>query len=201
MSQNTQIKLSPQQLNKNRQDFLDILQNTQRLPLPKQFYCFLDSGDFWTAPASTRFHDSHEGGLVVHSLKVYEHLTILNYQQMLGFSEDSIAKTALFHDICKINFYKKSYRNKRLEDGRWIRMESYDIDDELPLGHGEKSVAILLAHQVPLTQEEMLAIRWHMGGFDASARDYAAGMALSSAMSKSKLVTALHLADMMATWL
>lgn len=193
---------SKEKLLQNKIDFLDILTRcTPEIDPDGKFYHFLELSDFFTAPASTRYHESYDGGLVEHSLNVYKHLTHLNYQQLLGYSDSSIAKTALLHDICKANFYRRAYKNKKLEDGQWIRTLSWEVNDQLPLGHGEKSVTILLVHGVPLTDEEMLAIRWHMGGFDASARDYAGGQALSGAMSQSKLVTALHIADMMSVWL
>jgi len=197
-----QTKLSPQQLQQLKTDYLEILNNTTTdAVVPKQMYNFLELSDFYTAPASTKYHNSYEGGLLNHSLKVYEHLVHLNYQKMLGLEEGSIAKTALFHDVCKVNFYRKTIRSRRMEDGTWQRVQIYEVEDQLPMGHGEKSVIILLNQSVKLTEEEALAIRWHMGGWDASAQNFAGGQALSNAFGKYKLVAALHLADMMATWL
>jgi len=200
MSTNLSSSLSLQQRQSNKKHFAGTLARTNP-NIPDAFYHYLELSDFYKAPASTQYHQDYEGGLVEHSLMVYEKLMQLNYQYLLGYPDSTISKVALLHDICKVDFYKRSRRNKRLEDGTWVRMDSWEVDDHLPLGHGEKSVIILLQHKVPLDEEEMLAIRWHMGGFDASARDYAASRALSNAMGQSKLVTALHLADMMAVWL
>jgi len=192
------MALSPMQLQQNREDFLDIIQNTWEKE-PKQLKQFLDDSDFWEAPASTKYHEAYEGGLVEHSLKVYEHLTMLNYHHFLGFSDETISKTALFHDLCKANFYRRSQRSKRTEEGRWYRTVIYEVNDQFPAGHGEKSVTILLVLGVPMTEEEILAIRHHMGAWDASG--FGQEQALTASMTKSKLVTALHLADMMAVWL
>ncbi len=195
------MSLSPQQLQQNRTDFLDIMRNTTKISKMSPIMTFLDDSDFWEAPASTKYHEAYEGGLVQHSLKVYEHLSMLNYNNFLGFDDESIAKTALFHDLCKVNFYRKARKNKKMEDGRWITVEAYEVNDELPLGHGEKSLFLLVHHGVELTQEEALAIRWHMGAWDQSTRDFGASQALTGAMNQSKLVTALHIADMMSVWL
>lgn len=184
----------------NRDEFLTTLE-TLAPEVPDEFLNFLDDSDFFRAPASTKYHEAYEGGLLQHSLNVYERLAQLNYQYLLGFPDNTIAKVALFHDVCKANFYKREMRNKKLEDGRWVRTEVWAVDDQFPIGHGEKSVTILLQHGVPLTEEEILAIRWHMLGFDICAGTYAGGLALSSAMNKSTLVTALHIADLMSVWM
>lgn len=183
----------------NKQYIIELLQRSAS-DIPEKFYHFLELSDFFQAPASTQYHQAYEGGLAEHSLLVYKHLMHLNYQHLLGCSDSTITKVALLHDVCKAGFYKRARKNRKLEDGTWVRIESWDVDDQLPLGHGEKSVIMLLQHGVPLTEEEALAIRWHMGGFDASARDYGASRALSNAMGQSRLVTALHVADMMSTW-
>ena len=188
------------QRQKDQEDFVDILSSTAK-DIPDAFFTYLDESDFFSAPASTKFHDAQEGGLVHHSLCVYETLATLNYQYLLGFSDSTVAKTALLHDICKVGFYRRTMKNTKMTDGRWVKTEVWEIKDGLPLGHGEKSVIVLLSHGVPLTEEEQLAIRWHMGGFDDTARSFAGSQALSSAMGISKLPTALHIADMMSVWL
>lgn len=196
------MSLSPQQLKQNQDEFEDILRSTTTLDeVPEELYTFLKQSDFYRAPASTQYHESYEGGLVQHSLDVYEQLLHLNYIKILGLPESSIAKTALLHDACKAEFYKRARRSRPLEDGRWVRVETYEVCDQLPLGHGEKSVIVLLQHGVKLTDEEALAIRWHMGSYTMGATDYIGAQTLSNAMGKSKLIVALQLADMMATWL
>ncbi len=182
---------------RNRDNFLDIL--TYTVPdIPGTFLTFLEKSDFFTAPASTQYHEAYEGGLAKHSLKVYENLAQLNYLHFLGFPDDAIAKVALLHDICKISFYTKKLKNVKLEDGRWVRTEAWSIKDGLPLGHGEKSLAVLLQQQVVLTEEEQLAIRWHMGRWDDAANGYGGLQSLNAAMNKTKLVTALQIADVMS---
>ena len=126
------------------------------------------SCDFFTAPASTRYHGSHEGGLVEHSLNVYDclhqYLDRERVKEVYGmhYSEESIAIAALLHDVCKINFYKAGTRNVKDENGVWQKVPTYEIDDKLPYGHGEKSVYILSGY-MRLTREEAFAIRYHMG--------------------------------------
>ncbi|MBQ9773039.1 MAG: HD domain-containing protein [Clostridia bacterium] len=130
---------------------------------------FLTNGsDFFTAPASTRYHGAYEGGLLEHSLNVYDCLCdILARPRMkelygIEYSDESIAIASLLHDVCKVNFYKTSYRNVKDETGRWVSAPYYTIEDTLPYGHGEKSVYIVSAY-MRLTRDEAFAIRYHMG--------------------------------------
>ena len=128
----------------------------------------LNGSDFFTAPASTRYHGAHEGGLVEHSLNVYDCLKDMmdrpRMKEVYGieYPEESIAIAALLHDVCKVNFYKTSYRNVKDETGRWQSVPYYTIEDTLPYGHGEKSAYIVSAY-MRLTRDEAFAIRYHMG--------------------------------------
>lgn len=162
---------------------------------------WLESSDFFTAPASTKFHGCHEGGLLQHSLNVYD--CLVKCVDAAGLTDDiqadSVALVALLHDVCKVNFYKKGFRNvKNEETGQWERKEIYQIEEKFPCGHGEKSV-IILQNFLRLTTDEIYAIRAHMGGFDTSVEggDYFIG----KIFEKSKLAFLLHLADMSATYL
>ena len=111
-------------------------------------YLLSDASDFFTAPASTRYHGAYEGGLLEHSLNVYDCLCDImkrpriKEQYGIEYSDESIAIVALLHDICKINFYKVSFRNAKNAEGRWESVPYYTIEDSLPYGHGEKSVYI-----------------------------------------------------------
>ena len=131
-------------------------------------YLLSPSSDFFTAPASARFHSSYEGGLVDHSINVYECLTsYLNAprtKEIMGtsYSEESIAIVALLHDLCKIGVYKKGFRNVKDEKGAWQRVDTFEYEDQMPYGHGEKSVYIISGY-MRLTSEEAFAIRYHMG--------------------------------------
>ena len=127
---------------------------------------FLEDSDFFTAPASTRYHGSHPGGLVEHSINVYEclcdYMARPRVKELYGmnYSEESIAIVSLLHDICKTNFYVETTRNVK-EDGVWKTVPYYSIDDKLPYGHGEKSVYMVSAY-IKLTRDEAFAIRYHM---------------------------------------
>ena len=129
---------------------------------------FLEKSDFYTAPASTRYHLACEGGLLQHSLNVYDCLVdILNRPRVkelygIQYSDESIAIAGLLHDICKVNFYKTSFRNVKDETGKWVSAPYYTIEDNLPYGHGEKSVYIVSGF-MRLTRDEAFAIRYHMG--------------------------------------
>ena len=132
---------------------------------------YLDSpaSDFFTAPASTKFHNNVPGGLLSHSLNVYDCL-VSYYKserrtQLFGLSDvsdETLAVVALLHDICKVNVYKESKRNVKDESGVWRQVPYYEFKDELPYGHGEKSVYVISGF-MRLSREEAFAIRYHMG--------------------------------------
>ncbi len=163
-------------------------------------YLLSKSSDFFTAPASTRFHGSHEGGLVEHSLNVYDCLHhYLNRERVhevygLNYDEESIAIVSLLHDVCKINCYKPGTRNVKDEHGVWHTVPTYEYEDNLPYGHGEKSVYILSGY-MRLTREEAFAIRYHMG-FAGTEDERNVG----KAFAMYPLSFALSVADMEATY-
>ena len=156
--------------------------------------------DFFTAPASTRFHGAYEGGLAEHSLNVYKCLRdYLNREKVknefgLEFKDDSIAVVALLHDICKTNVYKISMRNTKDDNGQWIKVPFYQYDDKLPYGHGEKSVYIISSF-MKLSRDEAFAIRYHMG-FSGEENKNTVG----NALDMFPLALALNSADMEATF-
>lgn len=161
------------------------------------------SSDFFTAPASARYHSAYEGGLCEHSINVYE--CLVNYLNRdvcrekygLNYSEESIAIVALLHDLCKMNIYKVSYRNAKNEAGVWERVPYYEFDDQLPYGHGEKSV-YMISPFMKLSREEAFAIRYHMGF--SNVENQMATNSVSKAFEMYPLAFALSTADMEATY-
>lgn len=152
----------------NQERFMQIFQEKITREGADKLLDFLVKSDFFTAPASTRYHGAHEGGLLEHSLNVYDCLVdILSRPRMkelygIEYSDESIAIAGLLHDICKVNFYKTSFRNVKDETGKWVSAPYYTIEDNLPYGHGEKSVYIVSGF-MRLTRDEAFAIRYHMG--------------------------------------
>ena len=163
---------------------------------------WLITTDFFTAPASSKFHSAYEGGLCEHSINAFNrYVKILKMEYGEDFekkiSMESVAIIALLHDVCKVNFYKTEYRNVKV-DGQWTQVPYYSIEDTLPYGHGEKSVYIISGF-MRLTREEAMAINWHSGGFDDRVRGGSFGM--SQAYYKFPTAMLFHSADMMATYL
>lgn len=182
----------------NKQEFLDIYNKYVSRAGSKEFLEWLLKTDFFTAPASSRFHCACEGGLVLHSLNVYHTLRERYFEEDKD-NEESFAICALLHDLCKAQFYKVSTRNvKNDATGQWEKVPYYSVEDAFPYGHGEKSV-FLIERFMRLKTSEAMAIRWHMGGFDEAARS--GGFALSNAFDKYPLAVKLHLADLESTYL
>ncbi|MBQ5320137.1 MAG: HD domain-containing protein [Oscillospiraceae bacterium] len=185
-----------------KEEFLEIYRNNiTREGADKLLeYLLSDKSDFFTAPASTRFHGAYEGGLLEHSLNVYhclkDYLSRERAKDVYGmnYSEETIAIAALLHDICKVNFYKVDYRNAKNDKGQWEKVPYYAIDDKLPYGHGEKSVYIITGF-MRLSREEAFAIRYHMG---FSANDDPNQVGKSFEMFP--LAFALSVADMEASY-
>ncbi len=179
-----------------KEEFISLLRSTNREGI-EEVIQFLEKSDFYKAPASTRFHGSFEGGLLEHSMKVYEILKhkVKNSVLDLNVSDDTLIIIALLHDICKVNFYKVDYRNAKNERGEWEKVPYYTVDDTIPYGHGEKSV-MMITEYMKLTVEEKYCIRWHMG-FTEPKEAY---NTLGQAFKKFPLALILHEADLEATY-
>ena len=149
---------------------------------------------------SIRYHGSYEGGLVEHSLNVYhclvDYLARPRTKELYGmdYSDETVALVALMHDICKVNFYAVDYRNAKNEQGVWEKVPYYTIRDEMPYGHGEKSV-YMLSGFLRLSREEAFAIRYHMGFSGPEDRNQ-----IGRALELFPLALALNVADMEASY-
>lgn len=186
-----------------KEEYVSLFADTIKREGSDRLLAYLQSNtsDFFTAPASTRFHGSYEGGLVEHSLDVYDCLKdYLGRQRVkelykLNCSDETIAIVSLLHDFCKINIYKTGKRNVKDENGVWQSVPTYEYQDRFPYGHGEKSV-YMINNFMRLTHEEAFAIRYHMGY--TSTDDV---KLVSDAFRQFPLAFALSTADMEATFL
>ena len=156
---------------------------------------YLEGSDFFTAPASTRFHESYEGGLCEHSLNVYDRMKdVLVAFPEIKYNVETVIIVSLFHDLCKVNMYKTEKRNRKNEYGKWEQYDAYTIDEKFSYGgHGSKSVFIL-SQFIKLTPEEAVAINCHMGSWDGNKE-------VSNAYEQYPLAWALHVADEAATFI
>ena len=184
-----------------KEEFIQIYQDKIKRQGAQKLLDYLtsDASDFFTAPSSTRFHGSYEGGLVQHSVNVYhclvDYLTRPRTKELYGmdYSEESVALVALLHDICKLNFYTVDYRNTKI-NGKWESVPYYRIEDNLPYGHGEKSVYIISSY-MRLSREEAFAIRYHMGFSGIEDKN-----TIGRALEMFPLALALNVADMEASY-
>lgn len=184
------------------EEFIKIYtENIQREGADKLLeYLMSTQSDFFIAPASTRFHGSYEGGLLEHSINVYhclkDYLSRPRVKEMynLDYTDESIAIVSLLHDLCKVNCYVKGTRNVKDKSGVWQQVPTFEYSDDMPYGHGEKSVYIISGF-MKLSREEAFAIRYHMG-FSGTEPQSNVG----SAFEKYPLAFALSTADMEATY-
>jgi len=188
-----------------------------RRPGIDKLMAYIRKSDFYTAPASTKYHLSCEGGLLQHSLNVLDALREMMTKENDGQHEDGTPKIAyhyaaagrfvttipeesliiiaLLHDICKTYFYTVSTRNAKNEQtGKWEKVPYFTVSDKMPLGHGAKS-AMIIKQYMELTTPEMYAIWWHMGFTDTSDT-----ITLTQAIGQYPIIWALHTADMMASY-
>lgn len=195
----------PIDIKANRERFIQILRDTNRENMDYVIED-LDSWGFFDAPASARNHFNFPGGLALHSLNVYDMamavrsaIIPLRPDMEKALNPDSIAIAALLHDVCKTNIYRKTRRKQRNEIGVWEEIEGYEVDySELPVGHGEKSVIMLLRSGLDLEDEEIFAIRWHMGPWDLPAQSIEMDKSYRKAHDRSPLVALIHTADTLA---
>ena len=185
-----------------KEDFIAIYTQDIKREGSEALLEYLKRSDFFTAPASTKFHLAEEGGLAAHSLNVYYRLKELVANEAKPWAEhisdETVAICGLLHDVCKIGTYKVDYKNQKQPDGSWAQVPYYTIDETLPYGHGEKSVYIINGF-MRLTREEAMAINWHMGGFDE--RNSKGGRVMASAYEKFPLCVLVHAADLLASYL
>lgn len=183
-----------------RDRFINIFKTKIKREGADKLLDFLMSSDFFTAPASARYHSAYEGGLLDHSLNVYDCLcAYLNRDYAkekfkLSYSDETIAIVSLLHDVCKVNVYKPGYRNVKNEQGKWEQVPTFEFDDKLPYGHGEKSV-YMISPFMKLTREEAFAIRYHMGFSNVDDQRN-----VGKAFEMFPLAFALSTADMEATY-
>lgn len=156
---------------------------------------YLAKSDFFRAPASTKFHGASPGGLLEHSLNVYdEYKRLLAAYPEIQISEESIAIMTLFHDLCKVNSYGVEKRNRKNDAGQWETYDAYIKDEKFHYGgHGSKSVFII-QNYMKLTAEEAVAINCHMSCWDGN-KD------VGSAFEQFPAAWLLHVADESATYI
>ena len=196
--------------NPNIERFERLLRSTERIGVEDLIH-FIRSSDFYTAPASTRFHSCHEGGLLEHTLNVYDRLVKKFedelWKEKVDVGEENLIIVALLHDLCKTGFYTVEMKNKKVysdkgkksdSNGRfdWETVPGYTVDDKYPYGHGEKSV-MMVESFMRLEPVERYAIRWHMG-FSEPKENW---NTLGTAIRLYPLILAIHTADLEATYL
>ncbi len=189
-----------------KQEFLDIYNTHIKRDGSESLLKWLEESDFFTAPASGRYHLAEETGLVQHSINVYKRfrdLLVTEYGEdyvVNTISEETVAIIGLLHDICKVNFYTKGTRNVKNEaTGQWEKVEVWNVDEKMVYGHGSKSVYILMRF-IYLTHEEATAIRFHMGGFEYPGTTFVEP-GLTKVYNEFPLTLMIHLADMQACYL
>lgn len=191
-----------------RADFLAVYHDTIRRDGRSSLLYWLENEtDFFTAPASSSKHLAYPGGLAVHSLNVYKRLRRIAVRDIFKDGpghlteeqNETVAILGLLHDVCKVGVYhQETKRRKNPDTGKWEDYPGYAFRDPFPLGHGEKSLFLITRHMA-LTEEEALAIRWHMGAYDDAVKGGARSM--NEAMNLTPWVWRLQEADMCAAWI
>ena len=177
----------------NKERFIALLKTTNRAGVDKIIE-YLETTDFFEAPASTQYHENYTGGLCEHSLKVYDTFEKLYKAFDLDININSIIIMSLLHDVCKAGCYHKEKKNVKIGQN-WTQIDYWKFDDENPIGHGHKSVIILLKEGFSLTDLEINSIISHMNGYDKSDLFNS-----SNIYNKDDKTVWLHVADFIATY-
>lgn len=189
----------------NKEEFLELLRSTKRDGV-EDVITDLEELGFFTAPASAGHHLNIEGGLVLHSintckaaLAIWEGMKPLEPSLATEVKRDSIIIASLLHDVCKSDIYKRSVKKRKNALGQWEDCEGYKVSyKDFPMGHGEKSVILLLCSGLDLSDDEMLAIRWHMGAWGINMNSYEDERCYDTARALYPLVSIIQTADGLA---
>lgn len=189
-------------IEKNKQEFNELLRSVGREGTDYLIED-LEALGFYEAPSSTRFHLACDGGNVQHSLNTCRAGLMLREQMLLMRPElasylpkDSVIVACLLHDVCKADIYKKVVKKRKDAYGNWVDVKAFDVDySNFPMGHGEKSVIVVLRSGFDISDNEMLAIRWHMGAWDLAFQSPEQKNNINTARDKSPLCGLLQLAD------
>lgn len=189
----------------NKEEFLELLRSTNRNGI-EDVITDLEELGFFTAPASAGHHLNVEGGLVLHSintckaaLAIWEGMKPLEPSLATEVKRDSIIIASLLHDVCKSDIYKRSIKKRKNALGQWEDCEGYKVSyKDFPMGHGEKSVILLLCSGLDLSDDEMLAIRWHMGAWGINMNSYEDERCYDTARALYPLVSIIQTADGLA---
>ncbi len=192
-------------INANKEEFLELLRSTKRDGV-EDVISDLENLGFFEAPASAGHHLNVEGGLVKHSintcraaLAIWEAMKPLEPALETEVKRDSIIIASLLHDVCKSDIYRHSVKKRKNALGQWEDCEGYKITyKDFPMGHGEKSVILLLCSGLDLSDAEMLAIRWHMGAFGLNMNSYEDERCYDTARKLYPLVSIIQTADGLA---
>lgn len=189
-----------------KEEFIEALKSTNRENI-NNVIDFLEKSDFFYAPASSIYHGNYKGGLLEHSLnvmhialKLYDDFKEMDLDKVKNIKKENVIIASLLHDICKTYFYVPKVKSRKNENNEWEQYIGYDIEDQLPLWHGAKSVIMLQMAGFNLTIEEMLAIQWHMGAWNGYS-DPNTKKSLSDAFNKTPLCLIIHCADSMSTFI
>ena len=188
-----------------KEEFLNLLRSTEREGVEDLIEALEEMG-FFTAPASANHHLNVEGGLLEHSLNtckaalaIYEGLKPLDPSMEKEVRRDSIILSSLLHDVCKSDIYKRSVKKRKNNVGQWEDVEGYSVSyKNFPMGHGEKSVILLLCNGLSLYDDEMLAIRWHMGAWGINMNSFEDQRCYDTSRKLYPLVSIIQAADGLA---
>lgn len=192
-------------INENKEEFVKLLKSTGREGVDDVIE-ELERLGFFSTPASAGHHLNVEGGLVQHSLNtckaafaIWEGMKALEPSLDTEVKKESIIISALLHDVCKADIYKRSVKKRKNKLGQWEDCEGYKVSyKDFPMGHGEKSLVVILLSGLELYDDEMLAIRWHMGAWGLNQNSFEDVRNYDTAQKEYPLVAIIHAADVMA---
>lgn len=193
MATNINVHKNHYRAEENKERFISLCRTVKRDGMDRLLQ-WLEDSDFYSCPASTRHHDAFEGGLLEHSLKVYDEMCrLMRAYPEIAVPEESVVVSALFHDLCKVNFYASEKRNRKNAEGQWESYDAYTVNEKFCFGgHGSKSM-FLVQHFINLTTEEAVAINCHMASWDGN-KD------VGGAFEQFPFAWLLHVADESATF-
>ena len=190
--------LTSEQIIENRDRFNELLNKLNKEENNvDEFIQFLHDYQFYTSPATSKYHRNYRGGLCEYALEVYDKLNQLVGLFYPDTSEETIIKLGLLQSLSKLYYYEEYERNVKDESGKWAKVKDYKVRDSsgrFTFGNVYMNAYILASRYISFTEEEICILT----NCDCNITNECSNQDLFAILNKYPLTTLLHTAILLS---